>query len=170
MSIHTNSTRGAIRSRSLLGATFLAAITLVAAACVPPAPPTTWTPGVCPTDAGVTVVVDFDPMSDEAVVRCALGAQDSGLDALENAGFTVTSEPGPGTVCTIDALPAEGYPYCWLTGGYWSYWKAGAQGDAWSASGTGPGAGPLTEGSVEGWRFAPGFVGSAPRVSSDGTP
>lgn len=27
-----------------------------------------------------------------------------------------------GMVCTINGLPMQGYPFCWLTGGCWSYW------------------------------------------------
>ena len=159
-----------IRARLPLAAV-AAATLLFAGACVPDpgGPPTTWTPGPCPTDTGVTVVVDCAELDDEVVVRCALGAQASGLAALTNAGFTLGQQAGAGSVCQIDSLPAEGYPYCWLTGGYWSYWRADTPGAEWGFAPTGPAGGPLEEGSVEGWAWAQDFASSGPSVSSDGS-
>lgn len=144
---------------------------LVAGACVPPppGPPATYTEGPCPTDSGVTVVVDFADLGPDEIVRCALGPQADGYAALAAIGVDVTTESGPGTVCTMDGLPAEGYPFCWLTGGYWSSWRVDAQGDPWAFATTGAGDGPLVEGSVEGWAWAPGFVSDGPSVGSDGS-
>lgn len=165
----TTSPSGRFRSRAVL-VTLVAAVTTVAAACTPPPPPpTTWTPGVCPDDSGVTVVVDFAMAGDDVLVRCAVGPQDSGLDALGAIDLAVTEVPGvPGAICTIGGVPAEGYPACWLTDGYWSYWSAAAQGDDWGFSPLGPADGPIAEGSVLGWAWAPGFVSDGPRVGSDG--
>lgn len=176
---------GALRSRALL-ALPLAIVALVVAACVPPPenpPPTTTTttstttttvlepqgPGVlgeaCQAGTGVTVVVDFTDLDDTVKIGCAPGEQANGFAALAAAGFAVGQESGPGSVCTLDGLPEEGYPYCWLTGGYWSYWKSPDRGTEWDFAQVGGGAGPIPEGSVEGWSWAPGFAGAAPRVS-----
>lgn len=146
----------------------------LAAACTPQPPEPTYTEGVCVDDNGVTVVVDFtEDLSDEIIVRCALGAQASGIDALEAIGVGVnTNAPtaAPGSVCTLDGLPVEGYPYCWTTGGFWGYWSAANQSSLWGFSPIGAGAGPLTEGSVIGFAWAQDFAGDAPRVNPDGTP
>jgi len=119
----------------------------------------------CPVGSGVTVVVDFTELDDTVRIGCAPGAPANGFTALAAAGFVTTNESGPGTICTIDGLPTEGFPFCWLTGGFWSYWKSPDRDAVWSGSTTGGGSGPLVEGSVEGWSWAPGFSGAAPRVS-----
>ena len=171
------------RTRSVLLAV-VGALLAVVAACTPTtggggaptttAPtgtvPATWTPGACPGTGGVTVVVDFASLRDDVVVRCALGAQSSGLVALTNVGMPPVSEPGVAPVCQISGLPAEGFPLCWFTGGYWSYWTAPSRGAPWQFATTGPGAGPVAQGSVQGWSWAPGFVSAGPTVGSDGVP
>lgn len=157
----------------------VAAVVMVTAAACTPVPgggsstttttaPRTWTPGPCPGSSGVTVVVDTAVASAAPVVRCALGAQPSGIVALANAGFAAVAEPGVAPVCQIDGHPAQGFPYCWYTGGYWSYWVAPTRGAPWQFATTGPGAGPVAQGSVQGWAWAPGFVSDGPRVSSLG--
>ncbi len=154
----------------------LAALAALAAACTPVYPGSpTYTAGVCPTgDSGVTVVVDWTAdLNNQQLVRCALGAQDSGLDALANIGLAVnTNAPGavPGSVCTLNGLPTEGYPYCWLTGGYWSYWSAASQAGTWGFAPFGAGDGPLVEGSVIGFAWAQDFLSDGPRTGPDGNP
>lgn len=153
-----------------------AALAALAAACTPATrPPATYTDGPCPTpDSGVTVVVDWTAdLGDRQLVRCAVGPQASAIAALGAIGLRVnTNAPDavPGTVCTLDGLPAEGYPYCWLTDGYWSYWAAPSQGVAWDYAPFGPGDGPLAEGSSIGLAWAPGFLSDGPRTGSDGQP
>jgi len=151
------------------------AVVGVATACTPaPTPVPTYTDGACPGAVGVTVVVDFtEDLSDEVIVRCALGAQATGIAALGNIGLAVNSDAAgavSGSVCTLDGLPVEGYPYCWSTGGFWGYWAAADQSAEWGFSTIGAGSGPLTEGSVIGFAWAQGFEGDAPRVAPDGTP
>jgi hypothetical protein len=168
------------RRRSNVVAATLLLTALASVACTPMTPPgstttttttapSSWTAGACPTNSGVTVVVDVATPGAPPVVRCALGAQSSGLVALANAGFTAVGEPGVAPVCQIDGFPAEGFPFCWLTGGYWSYWAAPSRGAAWQFATTGPGAGPVPQGSVQGWAWAPGFTSDGPGVGSDGT-
>ena len=114
-----------------------------------------------------------EDLSDEVIVRCALGAQATGIAALGNIGLAVNSNAAgavSGSVCTLDGLPVEGYPYCWSTGGFWGYWAAADQSAEWGFSTIGAGSGPLTEGSVIGFAWAQGFEGDAPRVAPDGTP
>ena len=115
----------------------------------------------CAPGVGVTVVVDFGSMGGIAI-GCAPGQQSTGLDALAAAGFSVTPGLAAGTVCTVDSLPSEGYPYCWITGGFWSYWKKSSWGLGWTMSPAGPAAGPLPIDSVEGWYWAQGFRSQAP--------
>ena len=185
MSSFRQSPWGVLRSRALLALPLATALVALAACSPPPSsPPSTTTttttstttaapdpsgPDVvgepCPVGAGVTVVVDFTELDDTVRIGCAPGAPADGYAALAAAGFTVTDESGPGTACTIDGLPTEGYPFCWLTGGFWGYWKSPDRETAWDFAMVGPGTGPLVEGSVEGWAWAAGFSGAAPRVS-----
>lgn len=174
---------GTPRSRVLLTIPLITALATLAA-CIPPpstAPPSTTTTSTtttvaeptgpevvgeaCPRGSGVTVVVDFTDLDDTVRIGCAEGAPANGFAALAATGFTITDESGAGTICTIDGLPTEGFPFCWLTGGFWSYWKAADRDTAWSFSNVGAGTGPLAEGSVEGWTWAGGFSSAAPRVS-----
>lgn len=151
-------------------AALVAGLVLVAAACTPPptggggtstTTPSTYKAGRCVGAEGVTVIVDLGFFSAPNVVRCALGSQSSGFDALANAG--VTTDPGgnPGTVCQLAGLPTQGFPYCWVNG-YWSYWIASGAGQPWTYSEFGAGAGPGPQpGSVQGWRFGLFADGSA---------
>jgi hypothetical protein len=135
--------------------------------------PASAAPGVtgeaCEQGEGVTVVVDFAALPGGLVVGCAPGEQPSGFAALAAAGFAVGFEGGPGMVCTIDGRPVEGYPFCWSTGGYWSYWKK-ARGGAWDFSRTGGGAGPLAVDSVEGWSWAGDFESAPPAGDETSAP
>ena len=117
--------------------------------------------GACAAGTGVTVVVDFTPVGGDVEVDCAPGVQADGLAALDATSHAVIDATGPGSVCTIDGFPTEGFPYCWTTGGYWSYWRT-TRGAPWAFSNSGPGSGPIPVDSVEGWRFHPGFDGPAP--------
>ncbi len=169
-SVHHTPTR---RVRAL-GAGALLLVGLLAGACTtPPADPGAGQPykeGRCAGTEGVTIVVDFAPLVDRVTVRCALGPQASGYAALSAVGLTYDAGRFPGGICQIDGLPTQGYPYCWTTGGYWSYWKAGAAGSPWVYSGTGPTVEVPVPGSVEGWHFAPFANGTAtaPRVGTSG--
>ena len=168
-------------SRLKFLAPLMLGLTLVLGACAPTTGggttttttstvPSTYTEGRCPTSSGVTVVVDFMPFQDRVVVRCALGPQASGLAALGAVELTTDPGPNPGTVCQLDGLPVQGFPFCWTTGGYWSYWRAPSAGQSWVFSEFGVGSGPLTQGSVEGWRFALFGAGpeQPPRVGTSG--
>ncbi len=168
-------------------------LVLAAAACAPPTdggPPPSTTPtsststtttttvpstyrnGRCAGAEGVTVVVDFAAFDGSTVVRCALGTPSNGADVLTRAGFTHDPGRWPGTVCRLAGLPTQGHPYCWTTGGYWSYWKATTPGQAWKYSEWGLTQGPAPRpGEVEGWRFglfADGTQGQPPRVGTSG--
>ncbi len=133
--------------------------------------PATYKNGRCVGTEGVTIVVDFTPFNNGITVRCALGPQTSGFAVLDHAAFA--HDPGryPGTVCQLNGLPTQGHPYCWTTGGYWSYWKSTTAGGPWVYSEWGAGVGPRpAAGSVEGWRFAPFSAGAAvpPRIGTSG--
>lgn len=167
------------RSRGLLAA--VALLAALAAGCTPlpdgvppsttPTNPPTFSEGRCLGTEGVTVVVDFAEFGGGVTVRCALGSPSTGIDALTAAGMAPDAGENPGTVCQLLGLPAQGHPYCWSTGGYWSYWRSPSAGPVWSFSDWGPASGPaLTPGSVEGWRFAPFAAGAAqpPRVGTSG--
>lgn len=123
----------------------------------------------CEPGEGVTVVVDFGSLPGGVVVGCAPGAQANGFAALAAAGFTVGFDGGPGMVCTIDGRPVEGYPFCWSTGGYWSYWKKD-RGGAWDFSRTGGGSGPVAVDAVEGWSWAADFSSVPPSADETSAP
>ncbi|MCB0972613.1 MAG: DUF4214 domain-containing protein [Acidimicrobiales bacterium] len=122
----------------------------------------------CGPGGGVTVVVDFQELGGAVEIACAPGEQASGFAALEAAGFTTNDDGGApaGALCQIDGIPADGYPYCWYEG-YWSYWKADG-GDPWGFAPTGPSAGPIAVGAIEGWSWdGPGNgTAGAPRVDT----
>jgi len=149
----------------LLSAGALCAPAAVAAVPNPdPALVDVWQP--CEPDTGVTVVVDRnDRLGNGRIdVRCALGPQANGWQALIAAGFDVEGVGGGiGFVCRIDELPAPLEEPCLLTPGgdrYWSYWH-GKPGGRWAYSGVGA-ASPLSAApvnAVQGWGF-----GRSPRI------
>lgn len=177
-------------TRSKLLAPLVLGILILVSACAPPAtgggtpttaPPTTSTTttipstyknGRCNGSEGVTVVVDLVGFDNSVVVRCAVGPQATGRAALERAGFA--HDPGnyPGTVCQLNGLPTQGHPYCWTSGGYWSYWKSTSAGAPWTFSEWGFTQGPAPQlGHVEGWRFwrfSDGQTALPPRVGTSG--
>jgi hypothetical protein len=126
-------------------------------------------PGFCPTDAGISVVVDFTELAPETGPRIACvtdvpgGA--SGLDLLELAGFATTTQDFGGdlgeALCTIEGLPVLDEGTC-FGDGFWSYWNADRGGD-WTPYQIGAGASTPAEGSVEGFVWASGDAGQ-PRV------
>lgn len=118
----------------------------------------------CAPGEGVTVLVDFGALDDVVRIGCAPGGQADGFAALAAAGFTVGSEAGPGSTCTIDGLPTTGYPDCWYAG-YWGYWKAPDFETEWDYSTVGSGEGPLPAGSVEGYVWTVGTEGEPPRLT-----
>jgi hypothetical protein len=111
--------------------------------------------GACAGSSGVTVVVDARNAGGGISVRCALGPQSSGWQALENAGHALTSPPRyPGTaVCQIDGLPQAGYPTCWETNVWWYSHAENPNGAAWTESGVGAATYAPAPGSVEGWKY-----------------
>jgi hypothetical protein len=116
--------------------------------------------GYCPDGNGVTVVVDYRDLGGGKVVRCAAGEQPTGLDALENAGFTITGTVrwGKGFVCRIDGRPAVDDEPCLDTppaSAYWSYWHSPDGGD-WTYSNLGVKNRKPPPGSFEGWSFSTG--------------
>lgn len=154
MTIHSFRHRSGARPIvALLALALLAASALVLTTARPAAAADTWTEGSCDGDEGVTVVVDFGYFEGDPAVRCALGAQATGWDALVNAGYALGSVPGfeGQAICTIEALPAEGYPFCWFNG-FWSYWHATDAGP-WEFSNFGAANRTPPLGSVEGWSF-----------------
>ena len=162
--------KGKLRTRVLLPV-MIGCVALASACVAPPTPPSgpTITGQACPADSGVTVVVDYTALNNSIVVACAAGPQASGLSALAAAGFSQTEVPTyPGAVCTINAQPAQGFPFCWETGGYWGYYSAADRSAAWGYSPVGAADGPLAEGSVEGWAWQPDFSDNVPRLAISG--
>ncbi len=153
-----------------LVAALATSLVLVATACTPPptggggtptTTPSTYKHGRCVGAEGVTVIVDRGVFAAADIIRCALGSQADGFDALANAGIATDPGGNPGTVCQLTGLPTQGFPYCWITG-YWSYWTASATGQPWAYSEYGAGSGPAPQpGSVQGWRFGLFADGSA---------
>ena len=159
--------KGKLRTRVLLPV-MIGCVALASACVPPPTPPSgpTITGQACPADSGVTVVVDYTALNNSIVVACAAGPQASGFAALTATGFTYTEVPTyPGAVCTINAQPAQGFPFCWETGGYWGYYRSADRSAAWDYSPVGAAEGPLVEGSVEGWVWQADFSDNLPGVS-----
>nr|WP_091254043.1 hypothetical protein [Micromonospora matsumotoense] len=114
--------------------------------------------GYCPDASGVTVVVDFHELGGGTVVRCAPGAQATGLAALKNAGFEVTGTLrwGEGFICRIGGKPSAASEKCVDTppaSAYWSYWHA-PNGGGWAYSDKGVLNRKPPAGSFEGWSFS----------------
>ncbi|GAA1346428.1 ABC transporter substrate-binding protein [Saccharothrix algeriensis] len=142
-------------------------------------------PGFCPSDAGVTVVVDFQQLGGTTLVRCyPQGAGGTGLDALKGAGFQIAGVQrwGEAFVCrvenrpsAVERLPVEGdedYRESCLdtppAAGYWSYWHAGNN-CAWEYSQWGVKNRAFVPGGFEGWSFslnADAAANPAPRIAA----
>ncbi|MEV1011010.1 hypothetical protein [Streptomyces sp. NPDC049881] len=120
------------------------------------------TPGFCPDDSGVSVVVDFRELGGGRVVRCAPGSQRDGLAALRNAGFDVagTARWGDSFVCRINGRPGVDREPCADTPpatAYWSYWHA-ENGGPWRYSQRGAVNRTPPQGSIDGWSFQLGVA------------
>ncbi|MGY4719425.1 hypothetical protein [Naumannella huperziae] len=140
--------------------------------------------GYCKDAKGVTVVVDFQALGGQTIVRCAPNfGSGTGLDALRRAGLdiegvrrwgdqficriagrpsateqlAVTGNPGYRERC-IDTPPAKAY---------WSYWHA-TNGGSWTYSQWGVKNRQAIVGGFEGWSFslnATAETNPRPRVS-----
>jgi hypothetical protein len=138
------------------------------AGAVTPAAAAAGTPGYCPGDDGVTVVVDLSELGGDVIVRCAAHATATGIDALSDAGFSVegTQRWGTAFVCRVAGRPAadeqlavEGEPdyreQCVQTpptSAFWAYSYAD-NGASWTYSTQGASTRRVSDGGFEGWRF-----------------
>ena len=128
------------------------------------------TPGFCPNANGVTVVVDFQQLGGETIVRCfPTTSSGTGLDALKGSGFQIEGVQrwGEAFICRIEnrpsaveSLPIVGNPgykeRCIDTpppSGFWSYWYAGNN-CAWRFSQWGVKNRDFYLGGFEGWSFS----------------
>lgn len=114
--------------------------------------------GYCPDDDGVTVVIDFQELGGSTIIRCAPGDQDTGLDALKNAGIQITGTNrwGEAFICRIEGKPGTDTEPCIDTPpatAYWSYWYA-SNGGSWTYSQWGVMNRTPPPGSFEGWSFS----------------
>ncbi len=128
--------------------------------------------GVCTSNKGVTVVVDYGPLGGGVTVRCAANADGSGLSALHAAGFSTqgTIKDGPGVVCRINNRPSRAQEKCQTTppvSAYWRYWHA-SNGGSWAYSQSGAANRRVTAGGFEGWTFTSAKPGVRP-VRSGGS-
>lgn len=137
--------------------------------------PSRGSPGPCPDDSGVTVVVDFQELGPHGgrpggvIVRCAQGNNMTGLDALYQAGFEVagTNRWGQGFICRLEGRPAVDEPLA-IAGNpgytepcvdtppaqaFWSYWHA-ENGGPWVFSQFGVKNRSAPSGTFEGWSFS----------------
>ncbi|SHJ33949.1 hypothetical protein SAMN05421803_105164 [Nocardiopsis flavescens] len=115
-------------------------------------------PGHCPDGNGVTVVVDFQELGGDTIVRCAVGDQETGHSALKNAGIEITGTNrwGEAFICRIEGRPGPESEPCIDTppaSAYWSYWHA-PNGGAWTYSQWGAMNRKPPLGSFEGWSFS----------------
>ena len=129
-------------ARATAAALFLMG-TSVAAVVVEPAPVVAidegrGSPGHCPDADGVTVVIDFQELGGDTIIRCAPGDQETGHSALVNAGIEIegTNRWGESFICRIEGKPGPEDEPCIDTppaSAYWSYWHAPNDG-AWTYS------------------------------------
>lgn len=114
--------------------------------------------GACPTESGVTVIVDATAVGGSVSQRCAPDRPSSGLDALRKAGFSWTPVSSqPAMVCRIDGRPGPADQTCVSSPpstAYWGYFRANRGGE-WKYSSIGASAAPIA-GGVEGWVFLTG--------------
>lgn len=127
-------------------------------------------PGFCPTGTGVTVVVDFQQLGGETIVRCNPNATPgTGLDALKGAGIQVAGVQrwGEAFICRLENRPSavEAVPITADPGyheacintppaqAYWSYWTAGNN-CGWQFSQWGVKNREAIPGGFEGWSFS----------------
>lgn len=169
--------------------TALAAALALGIAAPPPAgaiDPGSGTPGFCPDDEGVTVVIDFQALGGTTIVRCAPGPAGpgfTGLDALYDAGIEIEGVRrwGEAFICRIEGRPApderipvagnEGYVEACIdtppAAAYWSYWHA-PNGGTWEYSQWGVKNRDAIPGGFEGWSFSLNATASsnpAPRIA-----
>jgi hypothetical protein len=105
---------------------------------------------------GVTVVVDFGALASGPATGCAADPE-NGLDALVQAGFSVTEVSSlRGMVCRIDELPETECGGAPPAQEYWSYWRADSGDAEWTFSPVGGGDARPAAGDVEGWAFGDG--------------
>ncbi|GAA3558324.1 hypothetical protein GCM10022222_47380 [Amycolatopsis ultiminotia] len=112
--------------------------------------------GYCPDGNGVTVVVDFQGLGGDPLIRCAPGPQENGVTALQNAGLELagTGKYGLSLICRIERKPAD--QSCTdmpPENATWSFWTA-TNGGKWAASQVGVQSWQPPAGSFEGWSFA----------------
>jgi hypothetical protein len=111
------------------------------------------------------VVVRFDDQQVES--RCvALGEEEiSGYELLQRSGLALAVKPAgqgglvcaiKGTGCSVDdcLCQCKGEPCV-----YWSYWRLGD--DGWAYSAVGASVRRVSDGQVDGWSWGPGSVTSA---------
>lgn len=78
---------------------------------------------------------------------------------LDGDGGSFVSNPPSDTGFATD--PDDHYQEGWLNAGFWSYWLS-SDGANWGFSGQGLASRQLSDGSWDGWSWAPGFSSSAP--------
>lgn len=182
-------TSGLVGRAAGSGAAVLAALLVggqVAAASAGAVDSSAGSPGFCPDDDGVTVVVDFQDLGGTTLVRCAPGSQTrTGLQALRDAGFQVDGVQrwGEGFVCRIESRPsaterlpvqgAEDYREACVdtppASAFWGYWQA-EEGGSWQYSQAGVKNSAAAPGSFQGWSFslnARGNAAPAPGVAPE---
>jgi len=116
------------------------------------------TPGYCPDANGVTVIIDFQELGGDVIIRCAPGDQATGHAALKNAGIEITGTNrwGEAFICRIEGKPGADTEPCIDTPpatAYWSYWHA-PNGGEWTYSQWGVMNRQPPPGSFEGWSFS----------------
>ncbi|MPZ53171.1 MAG: hypothetical protein GEU79_10645 [Acidimicrobiia bacterium] len=110
----------------------------------------------CPPGEGVTVVVDATVLDAGVTIACAPGPVDTGLHALDAAGFKVEGTSRFATfVCRIDGQPSQEQDPCVDTpsaSAFWGYWHA-ERGGSWQSTDLGAASHQPIPGGVEGWVF-----------------
>lgn len=113
----------------------------------------------------VGLLVDATSVGGRRSTGCAkVPAGSNGIDVLEAAGHSVTTQDNGGFVCAIDGVPASG---CSANDDshYWAYWHRAAGAGSWTYSSEGAASYRPAAGSTDGWVYdngssrRPGTVG-----------
>ncbi|MGZ5400294.1 MAG: hypothetical protein ACXWDM_09790, partial [Nocardioides sp.] len=119
------------------GARLVAAAVLVAAAGLTGAAPAY--AEACPTDSGVTVVVDFHELGGGLDQDC-VADQGTADDLVVAAGHSLQNVNGQAFVCRVDGLPTQDQESCARTppaNAYWGVWWSDGRSGSWTYSSLG---------------------------------
>jgi len=163
-------------SRNIVRLVAAAVLAAAAGFALPSAPASA---AACPSNDGVTVVVDFHELGGGVQSACvADGGGDTAAQLFGAAGFSLSYvQRQPGFVCRVDGVPADDPCVNTPPGdAYWGLWWSDGKSGSWSYATTSAGGQRVPEGGYVGFswngsstRSTPGLT-PAPRPTATPTP